>query len=154
MNAPLSETDRLKARIAALEAELAEWELQYGDAPTPPALSAETEDFLVARALYRISRGPAAMLFRLMASPGRIVPGVTLHDACRADDRTENPKLVNVYVHRLRKTLGEDAIEIAWGQGYRITEAAAARVSAQIAATRARGVPLLRNGAMKAARGR
>lgn len=77
----------------------------------------------VARRL-KLAPGVTALLLILYGAKGR---PVSIYQACEAlpspsKNEDRNPHLVAVYVTKIRKTLGADAIENVWGNGYRLTQ--------------------------------
>lgn len=61
----------------------------------------------------------------LLAKAGKTLSSAAIADAIPALDPVrdrDEPRLVYVYISRLRKRLGRDAIETKWATGYRLTE--------------------------------
>lgn len=75
------------------------------------------------RKAFGLSRGPAWMLSRLIAADGRLFRRDALMDYLPANDPVHDrgEKLIDVYVCKIRRQLGADAVETEWGIGWRLT---------------------------------
>lgn len=72
---------------------------------------------------FQLSPGPAWLLSRLVAADGRLFRRDALLDNLPTFDRAQErgEKLIDVYVCKLRRAIGPDAIETEWGIGWRLT---------------------------------
>jgi DNA-binding response OmpR family regulator len=108
----------LKERIAWLESEL--------------GIVNQRETMLALSRGLKIRPGAATLLARLYAARGKFVTTYQLldltADVARDDDRQINN--VSVTIFTLRKALGRDAIDTAYGHGYRLSAAGVVRVAA------------------------
>lgn len=88
------------------------------------------ERIVALRRAFGMPAGPTWLLSRLVAADGRIFRRDALIDhlpaADAAEDRSE--KIVDVYMVRIRKVLGADAVETEWGVGWRLTPLGRLRV--------------------------
>lgn len=127
MNAPFSELDRLRARNAELEDELAEWRRQYGRVP---AADGAADDEARTGAPIHFTSCEWRFLQMLLRCGGRLVGRGHLLDAALAErSDAEGSKVVDVYACKVRRKLrlaGRwETIETVWGCGYRINAGAA-----------------------------
>lgn len=106
-----------------LEDELVFRRAEMGVSPDEAALGA-----LMAHGL---KRREARLLWALYRSPSRVLSTLRLLDAMGIDpDREPCRSTVNVYVRRLRKSLGSAIIRTAWDEGFQITGEGTATVAA------------------------
>lgn len=122
MTPAADELTRLRAENRVLREELEEWRRS----------DAVDDEEIVADWRLKLSLTPQAVrtLRLLMASPGRFVPRLVIHN--EISFKGEHPNLVSVNVHRVRACLAKrgltKAVLSAWGHGYKITPEAAAKI--------------------------
>lgn len=132
MNATLSELERLRVENAELKAENAEWRRQYGG--REELESAEWDRIHLARRCYGFRIGPARMLLELLRRRGRTVGKAALWRVAAVSQEADL-KIVDVYISRLRRSVGPDRVETVFGYGYRIGVADAEAIEARLTAT-------------------
>ena len=69
-------------------------------------------------------RGPAMVVMALYKAHGRTLSKHQIMEAVpprSGGDDNREPKIIDVWVSRARKSLGRDAIENVWGQGARLS---------------------------------
>lgn len=91
--------------------------LRRGDIVLDPAASAITQN----GELIELTARELRVLTYLMHRAGRIVSQAELVDHVYALDETRESNTIEVYIGRLRKTLGKDVIRTVRGLGYRMT---------------------------------
>lgn len=99
--------------------------------------SVEIERVAAIRKATRLFPAPAAMLLRLYDARGRLISKERLEELVppvRVEERVDW-KVVDVYMHRIRKVLGFDVIETIWGNGYRLTPLGVAAVERALGIT-------------------
>lgn len=99
-------------------------------APDRPLRVGEVEIDLGAREV-RLRGAPVELtareygtLERLARMPGRLVSKTEIEEAIYAWDAIVASNAVEVYIHQLRRKLGDDVIQTVRGRGYRLGEAA------------------------------
>jgi DNA-binding response OmpR family regulator len=75
-----------------------------------------------------LTRSPVRLLLALHGHQGKVASTLSLMEACAHYQHDREMKIVSLWVCRLRKALGHDAIENAWGKGYRLTSEGIAKV--------------------------
>jgi two-component system OmpR family response regulator len=73
----------------------------------------------LAGAVVETSAQEYALLLALVERPGHVLSRKQLEDAIYALDQGAASNVIEVYVSRLRRKLGRDAIETVRGHGYR-----------------------------------
>ena len=68
---------------------------------------------------FRLTGTEFRLLRRLMAHPGEVISKRELTAHAYPDDAERDSNVIEVYIHRLRRKLGDDWIETRRGQGYR-----------------------------------
>lgn len=86
------------------------------------------------RSRFRISPGAIEMLLALYRAGGKTLNKSQLEFAVDAEGARDRDygNIVNVYVCRIRKALGDDAIGTHWGRGFRLTPEGIALVDAAL----------------------
>lgn len=102
-------------------------------------ISENSERYLLLVDAFGMPPGPTWLLSRLIAADGRLVPRASLLDAIPSSDRSveRTVKAVDVYMVKIRRVLGFDAIETVWAQGYRLTPLGRLRTRMAIEAAKA-----------------
>lgn len=70
--------------------------------------------------LYKLTAAEFRLLQLLMRAPGKVFSKSALLAQITEDPDARDPNMVEVYIRRLRKRLGREAIETLRGQGYRL----------------------------------
>jgi DNA-binding response OmpR family regulator len=73
----------------------------------------------VAGERFRLTGTEFRLLRRLMAHPGEVISKRELTAHAYPDDAERDSNVIEVYIHRLRRKLGDNSIETRRGQGYR-----------------------------------
>lgn len=122
------------ARCEELEAEIAYLKGEAGEAARLDELDRLRRGIVHLQTRNKVGRrGTALLIMALYRANGRslsslqILEQIPPQDHAVDDDRRTN--LVSVWVCWARKSLGSDAIENAWGRGYRLSPAGMARVA-------------------------
>ncbi len=89
--------------------------IEIGDLCIDPAVRTVT----LAGAVVETSAQEYALLLALVEHPGHVLSRKQLEDAIYALDQGATSNVIEVYVSRLRRKLGRDAIETVRGHGYR-----------------------------------
>ena len=89
--------------------------IEIGDLSIDPAMRTVT----LAGSLVETSAQEYALLVALVEHPGHVLSRKQLEDAIYALDQGAASNVIEVYVSRLRRKLGRDAIETVRGHGYR-----------------------------------
>lgn len=112
----MSVAQALAQRIEALEAENAYLRGELG-------LSISLTNLWRLRRALGLSGIEATILLTHHAARGRVMSKIAIHEAFDANREGDKAiKIVDVMVCRIRKALGPDVIETAWGHGYALTE--------------------------------
>lgn len=117
--------EELEERVAWLESEL--------------GIQTEAGEVEALKEAFGITRGLAVLLRALCRAKGRPVTRLQILDIlptrAGSDGADRDPKNVDVRASQLRAALGKSAVLNAWGQGYRLSDEARARVEAVISET-------------------
>ena len=116
---PCPRCAELEERIAFLESEL--------------GLTKDATLLAEIRTRFGLTAGEATLLQVLYQSPaGRVARNWTLLEQLppKEGGPDRGLKIVDVYICKLRKSIGKDAIETVWGEGYRLTPDARLKLSA------------------------
>lgn len=122
------ECAKLKARIDVLQGLLSNMELMLQE-PTADCDRALREAF-------GLTPNEVSILMMLYRAKGRCVGHVNLIDA-RVKDHIRSSlgfEVLKVYIVRIRKKLGKDAVATNWGKGYSITPEGITKVKAALTA--------------------
>jgi len=116
-------------RCAELEEEVAYLRSELG-------LLADEDALLTLKRAMRVSPVVARLVYALYRSNGRLLTCAHLEDAIPSKtgrDDYISQSFFGALVCLARRALGRDAIETAWGRGYRLSPAGMARVAAILA---------------------
>lgn len=117
--------EELEERVAWLESEL--------------GIQKDAGEVEALKGAFGLTHGLAVLLRALYRAKGRPVTRLQILDVLPtkggADGSDRDPKIVDVRASQLRAALGKGAVLNAWGQGYRLSDEARARVEAVIPET-------------------
>jgi len=113
----------LEERVAELEERVAYLESELG-------LAQNTARESLFRQAFGLTGQEARLVMALYDVKGRILSKYQLEDAIQRVAGGTALKIADVYVCRVRKRMGYDAIETVWGLGYKLTPKGVAMVDA------------------------
>ena len=119
-------TAKLEERVADLEERVAWLESELG------LIESETAVHKLRQTLG-FGNAAARLLFALYQAKGRVLTRPFVEDFLGTECVTPR-KLIDLYVYRIRKVLGREALETAWGTGYALSSIGRERVREVLAA--------------------
>jgi DNA-binding response OmpR family regulator len=126
----ITNEDKLRARIAVLEDELAEWRRQAKHQHRQPLGEINWVREASLGHHYNLTKHEARIFDKLLQSPGMRIPGWVLVE--RREPSVSATNLASIMIHRIRTKVPRDYIVTAHGYGYCVTKEAAQAVEEQL----------------------